>query len=80
MHSSLSRKRYKVGYTEDLNSIINYVKTSDKYVTIADVIQFCVDYELFIELYMNYPIIHDLINEQNQLLAIRKRKETDNNK
>lgn len=62
-------KKYKVGYTEDLNSIINYIKTSEKKVILADLIQFCVDYELFIELYMNYPIIHDLIDEHNKLLS-----------
>lgn len=62
-------KRYKVGYTEDLNSIVTYIKTSDKLVTIADLLQFCVDYEYFIELYMNYPMIRDLIVEHNKLLT-----------
>lgn len=62
-------KKYKVGYTEDLNSIINYINTSEKSVYLSDLIQFCVDYELFIELYMNYPIIHDLINEHNKKVS-----------
>lgn len=58
-------KKYKVGYTEDLNSIITYIKTADKRVTLADVVQFCADYQVYIELYMNYPIIKDLISEHN---------------
>lgn len=62
-------KRYKVGYTEDLNSIVTYIKTSDKQVTITDLLQFCVDYEYYIELYMNYPMIRDLIVEHNKLIT-----------
>lgn len=62
-------KKYKVGYTEDLNSIINYINTSEKKVYLSDLIQFCVDYELFVELYMNYPIIHDLIDEHNKKVS-----------
>lgn len=67
-------KKYKVGYTEDLNSIINYIKTSEKTVWLADLIQFCVDYELFIELYMNYPMIHDLIDEHNKTVSMQLHK------
>lgn len=62
-------KKYKIGYTEDLNSIINYINTSEKKVVLKDLIQFCVDYDLFIELYMNYPMIHDLILEHNQQIV-----------
>ena len=61
----MSKKKYKVGYTEDLNSIINYITTSNRKVILKDLIQFCVDYDMFIELYMNYPMIQDLMKEHN---------------
>lgn len=65
----MSKKRYKVGYTEDLNSIVNYINTSEKRVLIKDLIQFCVDYDLYIELYMNFPIIDSLVTEHNKQIV-----------
>lgn len=66
----MSRKKYKVGYTEDLNSIFNYINTSEKSVVLSELIQFCSDYDLYIELYMNYPIIKDFIDEHNRNVTL----------
>lgn len=65
----MSKKKYKVGYTEDLNSIVNYINTSSVKVALKDLLQFCVDYDMFIELYMNYPMIRDLMTEHNQQIV-----------
>lgn len=65
-------KRYKVGFNEDLNSILNYIWTSDKPIFLKDLIQFCVDYDYFVQLYMNYPMIRDCINEKNSQFRLNK--------
>ena len=61
-------KKYRIGYTQEVNDIVTYVNTCPTKVVLKDLIQHCVDYEMYNELYMNYPIIHDLIIEHNETL------------
>ena len=49
-------KKYKLGYTEGLNNLVTYITTSMNYVTYKDLLQYSVDYECFIDLYMNQVI------------------------
>lgn len=61
-------KRYKIGYTENLNTLVNYISTSPKYIYWKDFLQFAVDYDLYIELYMNLNLLEKLLNERNAII------------
>lgn len=61
-------KRYKIGYTENLNTLVNYINTSPKYILWKDFLQFAVDYDLYIELYMNLNVLEKLLNERNAII------------
>ena len=55
----------KVKVNENLTSIINYIRDSEKLVTWFELVQFCIDYRMYEELYINQSIIHKLILEHN---------------
>ena len=71
-------KRYKIGYTEDLNTLVNYISTSPKYIFWKDILQFSVDYDLYIDLYMNLNLIKYLIDERNAQIVSEARKRKEN--
>ena len=62
-------KRYKVGINEDLISIFTYINTSPQYVLWSELLQHCIDYELYIELYMNIDIVSKLVDEHNKIVV-----------
>lgn len=69
-------KKYKIGVNENLTSIYTYIKSSPNYVYLYDVVQFCIDYDCYIEFYMNYKIIYDYIVEHNKIyIACNSKKE-----
>ncbi len=73
-------KKYKVGINENLISIFTYIQSSPKYITQQDLLQYCIDYDLYIEYYMNFNIIQALVNERNQFIIASKKKEVKDTK
>lgn len=59
-------KSYKVGVTEGFSTLLNYVNTNPHIVYYQDIIQFSIDYDCFIDLYMNLQIFDRLIIEHNK--------------
>lgn len=59
-------KKYKIGYTEGLNSLITYILTSEKEVSWSDLVQFSVDYQCYVDLYMNLNVVEKVLNEKNK--------------
>ena len=68
------RKKYKVGFTDDLHSLINYINTSDSWVYVKDLIQFSADYDYFVTLYMNWNLISCLRDEHNRIISAQRNK------
>lgn len=66
-------KKYKLGYTEGLNNLVTYINTSKQYVTYKDLLQYSVDFECFIDFYMNLNLLDRLIIEKNKLLLQEKK-------
>lgn len=66
-------KKYKLGYTEGLNNLVTYINTSKQYVTYKDLLQYSVDFECFIDFYMNLNLLDRLIIEKNKLLFQEKK-------
>ncbi len=61
-------KSYKVGVTEGLTTLLNYVNTNPHIVYYQDLVQFAIDYDCFIDLYMNLQIFDRLVLEHNKKL------------
>jgi len=61
-------KSYKVGVTEGLTTLLNYVNTNPHIVYYQDLVQFAIDYDCFIDLYMNLQIFDRLVLEHNKNL------------
>lgn len=66
-------KSYKIGYSENLNTLVTYINTSPKYIFWFEFLQFAVDYDCFVEFYMNLPLLEKLKDERNAIL-IKKSK------
>lgn len=62
-------KKYKVGMNEDLIAILTYINTAPGIVLWQDLIQHCIDYDLYIELYMNIEIITKLLEQHNEMVV-----------
>lgn len=54
---------------EDLISIFTFINTSPKYVLWSELLQHCIDYDLYIELYMNIDVIGKLLEEHNKIVV-----------
>lgn len=70
-------KKYKVGMNEDLIAILTYINTAPGIVLWQDLIQHCIDYDLYIELYMNIEIITKLL-EQHNTMVVQKNVQIEN--
>lgn len=70
-------KKYKVGMNEDLIAIFTYINTAPGIVLWQDLIQHCIDYDLYIELYMNIEIITKLL-EQHNTMVVQKNVQIEN--
>lgn len=55
----------KIKINENLTSIINYIRDYEGVVTWFELVQYCLDYRMYEELYVNQTIINRLIVEHN---------------
>lgn len=68
-------KKIKVEINDNWNMINNYIQSSLVEVKWKDLIQYCLDYELYKEFYINLNVWKLLVEEKNKSL---KEKETFN--
>lgn len=59
-------KLIKIKVNDNLNSIFNYINSKNDFVTWEELIQWCIDYDCYKELYTNHFLIAHLILEHNQ--------------
>lgn len=55
----------KIKVNENLTSIINYVHDYENEIGWFHLVQYCIDYGMYKELFLNYHIINKLIEEHN---------------
>lgn len=67
-------KKYKIGVNENLTSIFTYIQSSPKYIFWYELVQYCIDYDLYIEFFMNYEIIKTLVEERNKIIVAKKKE------
>ena len=59
-------KIFKVKPNENLFAIFNYINSDEYYLSYQDIIQFCIDYEYYKELYEHWHIVKPLIDQHNE--------------
>lgn len=55
----------KIKVNENLTSIMNYIHDHEGSITWHDLMQYCIDYGMYEELYIHRPIIEHLVKEHN---------------
>ena len=56
----------KVKVNENFIAILTYLQTYQHYIDLRDLVQWCIDYEYYKELYQNWHIIKDMLAEHNR--------------
>lgn len=61
-------KLFKIKPNENLYAIFTYIQSNHEYfIPYNDLIQFCIDYEYYKELYEHFHIIRALLDEHNRI-------------
>lgn len=60
-------KIFKVKPNENLIAIFTYINTDEYFLSLQELINFCLDYEYYKELYENFHIIRQLLDEHNKV-------------
>lgn len=68
-------KKVKIGVNENLTSLFTYISSNPKYILWADILQFAIDYDLYIEFYVNLSILEKLIDEHNRMILAKQKKQ-----
>lgn len=71
-------KKYKIGFTEGLNNLCTFIQTSPRPITYQELMQFSIDYDCFIDFYMNLNILDRLMLERNKKLLNEKKSDSKN--
>lgn len=56
----------KIKVNDNLTNIFNFIQSSKEELSFMDLIQYCIDYDLYKEFYLNQQIIFRLLDEKNQ--------------
>lgn len=70
----------KIKVNENLTNIINFIHSRTVPVTWFDLVQYCIDYDLYKELYLNHFLISKLLDEKNIELYLTDKKEKETEK
>lgn len=58
-------KKMKIEVNDNFNMIQNYILSAVEYVSFKDLLQYCIDYQLYEELYVNITVFKILLDEKN---------------
>ena len=58
----------KIKVNDNLTNIFNYIQSSKTELSFHDLVQYCLDYDLYQEFYLNQQIIYRLFDEKNRLI------------
>lgn len=60
---------FKIKPNDNLFAIFTYINSCKYHVYLQELIQFCIDYEYYKELYENFHIVKSLLDEHNQIFT-----------
>lgn len=61
-------KKLKIEVNDNFNMILNYINSANDLITYKELVQYCIDYELYKELFINLKIFQILIEERNEVI------------
>ena len=64
----------KIKVNDNFTNILNYIRSADHLVSYYELMQYCLDYDQYKELYQNYHLFKDLLIEHNQEIISGKWK------
>lgn len=64
------KRNNRIEVNDNFNMIFNYIVSSENQIFYKDLLQFCVDYDLYKEFYLNFNVWKILIEEKNASLNI----------
>lgn len=70
-------KKLKVEINDNFNMIKNYILSSLVPVTFKDLLEYCIDYDLYKELYVNLAVFRLLLEEKNISFSLHDQKKND---
>lgn len=59
------KKNNRIEINDNFNMIFNYIESSEVKIVYKDLLQFCIDYDLYKEFYLNLNVWKILIEEKN---------------
>lgn len=68
-------KKMKIEINDNFNMIQNYILSALEPIKFKDLLQYCIDYQLYEELYVNLTVFKILIDEKNLSLVESVNKE-----
>lgn len=68
-------RKMKIEINDNFNMIQNYILSALEPVKFKDLLQYCIDYQLYEELYVNLTVFKILIDEKNLSLDKSNNKE-----
>lgn len=61
-------KKVKIEINDNFIMIMNYINSAQEVISYKELLQFCIDYQLYMELYLNLKVFEKLIEEKNKEL------------
>ena len=71
-------KKLKLEINDNFNMIMNFILSANDPLSFKELLQYCLDYDLYREFYVNLSVFRILLDEKN--LALREKKNLDNQK
>ena len=68
-------KKMKIEINDNFNMIMNYINSQLKPVVWKELIQYCIDYDLYMEFYINLNVWKILIEEKNKEFVVEVQKD-----
>lgn len=68
-------RKMKIEINDNFNMIQNYILSALEPIKFKDLLQYCIDYQLYEELYVNLTVFKILIDEKNLSLVESVNKE-----
>ena len=68
------QKKLRVEINDNFTMIMNYINSSLVEIEFKELLQYCIDYDLYRELYVNLPIFKILIEEKNKNIILQNKE------
>jgi len=71
-------KKLKLEINDNFNMIMNFILSANDPISFKELLQYCLDYDLYKEFYVNLAVFRVLLDEKN--MALREKKDLEDKK